>query len=261
MRKIIKSKKFIIVFVVFSLLITATLIILFLNRNTPADHNQTSAVNSIQKPTQLPKKAPPKPSPTAVVTPSPLTWPVFLSNAQASSITVVVNKKHRLPQDYVPNLVAIYGGYLRPEAASALTSLFKASPYGLKSVSDYRSFSQQAAVYNNYVNRDGQAQADTYSARPGFSEHQTGLAVDIGSTSGTCSLETCFGNTPEGKWLSANVAIFGFIIRYPQGKETITGYQYEPWHLRYVGIDLAKAITASGKTLDEYFGAPAGDYQ
>lgn len=190
-------------------------------------------------------------------------WPVQLTNSQASSLTVVVNKKHKLPQSYVPTLESIAkGGNLRPEATLAFNKLVADSDilgYGLKSISDYRSYQDQVSVYNGYVARDGQAQADTYSARPGHSEHQTGLAVDVGDGGG-CSLQICFGQTAAGQWVAANAPNYGFIIRYPAGKQSITGYQYEPWHLRYVGVDLAKAVTASGKTLDEYFGVPAGDY-
>lgn len=221
----------------------------------------TSTKKSSSKPSPTPKTTP-TPSPTATPASQPK-WPVLLTRAQAASITVVVNKKHRLPSDYVPNLVAIDGGRMRSEAASAITRLFSDAlnqGIGLKIVSDYRSYDEQAAVYNGYVARDGQAQADTYSARPGFSEHQTGLAADIGSTSGGCSLQICFGNTNEGKWLAAHAAEYGYIIRYPAGKEATTGYQYEPWHLRYVG-SIAQSVANSGKTLDEYFGVPAGGYQ
>ena len=109
--------------------------------------------------------------------------------------------------------------------------------------------------------RDGQALADTYSARPGHSEHQTGLAVDVGAISNpSCDLETCFGETIEGKWVAANAQNYGFIIRYPNGKDAITGYQYEPWHLRYVGIDAAVAIYNSGLTMDQYYGIEGGGY-
>ena len=108
-------------------------------------------------------------------------------------------------------------------------------------VSGYRSYSQQASLYDSYVRQYGQATADTLAARPGFSEHQTGLAMDIGNASGVCALQACFATTPAGKWAAANAATYGFIIRYPAGAEAVTGYTYEPWHLRYVGRDLARA--------------------
>jgi D-alanyl-D-alanine carboxypeptidase len=183
--------------------------------------------------------------------------------SEAASTTVVVNKKHQLPSAYVPaGLVAYGAGQIKSEAAQALTKLFSAAQeqgFTLKLISGYRSYDSQKAVYIGYVNRDGQAAADTYSARPGFSEHQTGLAADIGSTS--CDLDTCFGDTLVGQWVAANAQNYGFIIRYPKGKELETGYQYEPWHLRYLGVQTAQAVYTSGKTLDQYYNVPAGGYE
>jgi D-alanyl-D-alanine carboxypeptidase len=194
-----------------------------------------------------------QPSPT----PEPTTsqWPVLLSIDEASSVTVVVNKKHKLPENYAPGLRSITSN-----ALSQLTNAATNAGIKLKTISSYRSYSTQVSTYNKWVNQSGQAAADTFSARPGHSEHQTGLAVDVGASNGTCDLETCFGNTPEGKWVAANAQNYGFIIRYPNGKDAITGYQYEPWHLRYVGVDIAKAVVASGLTLDQYFGIEGGGY-
>lgn len=189
-------------------------------------------------------------------------WPVQLTSSEADSLTVVVNKKHKLPSSYVPELTDVSGGQMRPEAAQALTSLlFKANEAGvpMSVLSSYRSYQTQVSTYNKWVNQSGQTAADTFSARPGHSEHQLGLAVDLGN--GTCNLETCFGDTTTGQWLANNAPSYGFIIRYPSGKDATTGYQYEPWHLRYVGVDNATAITASGQTMDEYYGVTAGDYQ
>jgi len=183
--------------------------------------------------------------------------------AEAVSTTVVVNKKHKLPDSYVPAGLTTYGGVsLRSEAASAMTNLVNAanvSGITLKMISGYWSFASQTTIYNNYVAQDGQAAADTYSARPGFSEHQTGLAADVGSSA--CDLDTCFGDTAAGQWVAANAQNYGFIVRYPKGKEADTGYQYEPWHLRYLGVDTAKSVYASGKTLDQYYNVAAGGYQ
>lgn len=162
----------------------------------------------------------------------------------------------------MPAGLTSYGGIsLRSEAAAAIANLVSAaagSGHTLKMISGYRSYASQSTIYNNYVAQDGQAAADTYSARPGFSEHQTGLAVDVGN--GICDLEICFGDTAAGKWVATNAQNYGFIVRYPQGKEAETGYQYEPWHLRYLGIDNAKSIYASGKTMDQYYGIAAGGY-
>ena len=192
------------------------------------------------------------------------TWPIELTTEQAASITVVVNKKHKLPNDYVPaGLTPIDGGYLKLAAAEAMQTLINDAAnngFNLYLASDYRSYAVQSTLYNNYVAVDGQAQADTYSARPGFSEHQTGLTADIADRNSGCIIMTCFGTTKAGQWIASNAANYGFIIRYPEGKESITGYQYEPWHLRYVGISAAKGIVKSGLTMDEYFGMTAGGY-
>lgn len=116
-------------------------------------------------------------------------------------------------------------------------------------LSGYRSYDTQVSLYNDYVARDGQELADTYSARPGHSEHQSGLCFDVGN------IDNDYGSTTAGQWLEKNCASYGFIIRFPQGKEAITGYQYEPWHIRYVGTDHATAIMNSGLCLAEYLQA------
>lgn len=208
------------------------------------------------------------PADTKKVTDTPkivkeVVYPVLLTPEQASELTVVVNKKHKLPNDYVPALEDVLGGQMRPEAAAELRKLFAAANsdgISLSVISAYRSYDKQVSVYNSFAEQYGQDQADTFSMRPGHSEHQTGLTVDVGNSDGSCSLDVCFGDTPAGKWLESNVANYGFIIRYPEGKETETGLQYEPWHIRYVGVDLAKVIASSGKTLDQYFNVPAGNY-
>jgi D-alanyl-D-alanine carboxypeptidase len=114
--------------------------------------------------------------------------------------------------------------------------------------SGFRSYETQSWLYNNYVSIDGKAAADTYSARPGHSEHQSGLAFDLNIVA------DYFANTPEGIWLANNCWKYGFIIRYQAGKEAITGYKYEPWHVRYLGKDTAKAVYDSGLCLEEYLG-------
>lgn len=114
--------------------------------------------------------------------------------------------------------------------------------------SGFRSYSTQKSLYQKYVKRDGQAVADTYSARPGYSEHQTGFAFDINRAS------MSFEGTKEAVWLEQNAYKYGFIMRYPKGKESITGYQYEPWHYRYVGVERAQKLFSSGLTIEEYYG-------
>lgn len=171
-------------------------------------------------------------------------------NESASSTTqptyikgvLLVNKKHGLAKDY---------GALDPSAYGALQRLQQgasAAGFSIPLMSGYRSYDTQTTLYNNYVARDGQAAADTYSARPGYSEHQSGLAFDIGA------IDNDYGSTQEGIWLKNNCAKYGFILRYLAGKEYITGYQYEPWHVRYVGVDIATTIMQQGITLEEYLG-------
>lgn len=116
--------------------------------------------------------------------------------------------------------------------------------------SGYRSYTYQETLYNNYTMVSGVDGADTYSARAGHSEHQTGLCFDLNTVNDS------FSNTDEGKWINDNAWLYGFIIRYPKGKESITGYQYESWHLRYVGESLAKILYNDGNwiTIEEHFG-------
>ncbi|MCA9331298.1 M15 family metallopeptidase [Candidatus Saccharibacteria bacterium] len=197
---------------------------------------------------------------------TPDTAPVAsFSTTDPSSIWVIVNKQHPLsPTSYTPtDLVGIGSGQLaRNAAASALASLFAAAKSNgtpIYVLSGYRSYATQSGLYNNYVQTDGQTAADTYSARPGYSEHQTGLAADVGT--GTCDLDICFGNTDAGKWVAANAYKYGLIVRYPADKTTTTGYQYEPWHLRYVGVELATDMHDKGiSTLEEYFGSGGTSY-
>ncbi len=157
---------------------------------------------------------------------------------------IIANKTYALPEDYYPGDLTAEcdAAYMKMKSAAASDGI------SLWIVSGFRSYATQASLYNRYSASDGQAAADTYSARPGHSEHQTGLAMDINS------LESAFANTPEGKWLAANAWKYGFILRYPSGKESVTGYIYEPWHYRYVGEELAKSVYESGLCLEEYFG-------
>ena len=176
-------------------------------------------------------------------------------------LLVLCNKYHQLPGGYEPaDLVAISSAYcnggkalhLRAEAAAAFEQLCAgaaAEGYTILGQSGYRSYSYQEQLYNNYVARDGQAAADTYSARPGFSEHQTGLAMDI--CNGSLSY-TDFGQTAEYTWTKEHLAEYGFVLHYLPGTEQITGYMTEEWHIRYVGVETAKEIDRLGITLDEY---------
>ena len=192
--------------------------------------------------------------------------PVFdkskYSTNDPTSIWVVSNKQRSLnPKTYAPSdLVTVSGGQqLRKETAAALAQMIeaaKAENLYISSLSGYRSYNTQTSVYNNEVATNGQAVADTQSARPGHSEHQTGLAIDVGG--GGCGIEDCFGNTAEGKWVATNAYKYGFIIRYTANKQAVTGFRAEPWHIRYVGVDLATEMQKQGvQTLEEFFGLPA----
>lgn len=158
----------------------------------------------------------------------------------------IVNKTYPLPADYDP-------GDLMPEALSAFTALVSAAAEDeieITFLSGYRSYGYQKSVHDNWIEKyDGdEAGADRVSARAGHSEHQLGLAIDVNE------LVLEFAEKPEGIWLKENCTRFGFIIRYPRGSEPITGYIYEPWHIRYLGEELAVKVTESGLTLEEYLG-------
>lgn len=176
---------------------------------------------------------------------------------------VLVNKSRPLnPRQFAPSDLVSWSGtghVLRRQVAGALGQLFagaRAAGYSLEVVSGYRSYASQSALYNSYVQMYGQAYADQISAKPGYSEHQTGLAADIGNAGGACGLTDCFGATPGGRWVAANAHRYGFIVRYPQGYSGITGYTYEPWHLRFVGVPLATDMTSRGiPTMEQYFSA------
>lgn len=162
----------------------------------------------------------------------------------------IINKKYGVPASYAPGV--------DPEAAAQMQELLGAmQAAGLQvssSTSNFRSYDYQNSLYQNYVSQYGRQQADTFSARPGFSEHQSGLAFDLLSSSGAL-----LTSQPETDWLKDHAAEYGFIVRYLPGKEAITGYQAEPWHLRYIGAQ-APAIAQSGLSLEEYLGVEGGDY-
>ena len=179
------------------------------------------------------------------------------SNGEADlslGIQMVVNKKHKLPADYNPGE--------NPNAGEKVRELIKKMQELGFSISNqysgFRSYEYQTKLYQNYVNKDGKEAADTYSARPGYSEHQTGLAFDILNGAGGL-----LGENPQDEkaieWLHSHAHEYGFIVRFQEGKEAITGYQAEAWHLRYVG-DIAEQIYTSNLTLEEYFGVEGGNY-
>ncbi|MCK8828491.1 M15 family metallopeptidase [Natroniella acetigena] len=185
---------------------------------------------------------------------------------EPTNIMVLVNKEHSLPADYTPQDLVIPNipfsftedlpkKKMRKEAAKALEQLFaqaKEDNITLIGVSAYRSYQRQEEIFSYNVRRRGKELANKYSAQAGHSEHQTGLAIDLSSPSIDYGLSQSFAQTKEGKWLARYAADYGFIIRYPQGKEDITGYQYEPWHIRYVSVEHATTISNRNLTLEEY---------
>lgn len=156
---------------------------------------------------------------------------------------LIANKSYSLPADFTPGLdTTCEAQFYKLQSAAAQQGL------NIWLASGFRSYDYQNQIYNNYVSWDGQAAADTYSARPGYSEHQSGLAIDVNQ------IDDSFIGTPEAVWLETHCHEYGFILRYPQDKQDITGYKYESWHIRYVGTDMSYPIHESGLTLEEYFG-------
>ncbi|MFT8930667.1 MAG: M15 family metallopeptidase [Sporolactobacillus sp.] len=187
--------------------------------------------------------------------------------ADPDNTLVLVNKYFELPSDYVPHLlvyphVRFLSGRTEKAkmqliAANALEKMFRAANrdgVNLVGVSAYRSYNMQAVLFKYYEQRDGRTKALAYSALPGTSEHETGLAIDVSDPAGRTAATPAFAETQESSWLERHASNYGYIIRYPKGKKSVTGYEYEPWHLRYVGTAVAKSLKASGQTLEEYLG-------
>lgn len=175
------------------------------------------------------------------------------------SLLMLVNKYNYVNNEFKPDdLVklekyAVNNMYLNKtcmEAFLDLASNALLEGYNIRAISTYRTYDYQNNLYNNYVKKDGVDKADTYSARPGFSEHHTGLAIDIDNIK---TSYVNFENTNEFKWMQENAYKYGFILRYPSDKVDITGYIYEPWHYRYVGIEIAKIIKENNITFEEYY--------
>jgi D-alanyl-D-alanine carboxypeptidase len=252
----------------------------------------TWAVIAVVSATTMPESTPSNPPPTLMtpvvpatgapgaIAPSAAATPAAVgfdktahSTSDPTSIWVVVDKlrpisdgANYVPPDLVTTPAGIpntHGHPLRQVTSDAIVELFSAAKaeggFQLIVASGYRSFSSQTIGYSGYVSSLGQAGADATSARPGFSEHQTGMAADILDAASGCGIEgACFGNAPAGAWLAANAWRYGFILRYPADKTPVTGYEYEPWHFRFIGKDLAAEMHTTGvTTLEEFFGLPA----
>lgn len=219
---------------------------------SPAETIAAPAAEIIPEPTPSPAPTPtptPTPTPDPAPTPTPEPEHVFTEVDGATYIdgVIIVNKTYPVPEDYPQQAI-------QPEAEAAYLAMKEAAAaegLNLFARTSYRSYMDQTIIYNNYVAKYGQEAADRFSARPGYSEHHTGLAIDLNS------LKTSFGNTAEGKWLAGHCAEYGFILRYPKNSEALTGYIYEPWHIRYVGTELAQELYLGDGdflTLEEYFG-------
>jgi len=207
---------------------------------------------------------------TTVAQATSLAWH---SNTEPESIWIVVNKQRPLnPIKYVPtDLVAPkfgalnanpYGRMLRKEASTAAfklaTAMKNAGKGSLIIQSAYRSYSEQSVIHDRQVEKYGLKAGEALAARPGYSEHQTGWAMDVSARGQGCQIRVCFGQTKAGSWLAGNASKYGFIIRYPDYATPTTGYQYEPWHLRYVGKGLAMVMHDDKvKVLEKFFGLPA----
>ncbi|WP_409344512.1 D-alanyl-D-alanine carboxypeptidase family protein [Paenibacillus sp. MBLB4367] len=242
--------------------------------SAPSASSSVSPSNSpaaTASPTPTAGSASPSPSasPSAKASTSPGKNGSIQVVSQPESISALVNKQNMLPDKYNPDDL-VYPDIpftfkeknekrkMRKEAAEAIEKLVAGAGkdgISLAGVSAYRSHATQKALFDSYVKKDGEEKAKTYSAVPGTSEHETGLAIDVSGSDGKCAAQDCFGGTKEAAWLAKHAHEYGFIIRYPKGKEAITGYQYEPWHIRYVGTKIAKEIADKGSTLEEYLNA------
>lgn len=232
----------------------------------------------IGNPPKVSAPKPKQPTPTTIQ-PAPKPKAAFnklaYSTTDATSVWVIANKQHPLdPKVYVPadlvvptialrSSITISEKYVRRDAAQALQTMVAAATtegVTLDLQSGYRSYVFQENLYNRYVQQQGQTVADSQSARAGYSEHQTGLAVDLGGISNpACNIAQCYATTTEGQWLAINAYRYGFIIRYPATKQSVTGYEYEPWHIRYVGLGLSLEMHSQGvTTLEEFFNVSGG---
>jgi D-alanyl-D-alanine carboxypeptidase len=235
------------------------------SEDSPAPTSPTGTVTAHPTPANTRTAAPTDTASDANGLPS-VTQPPSVTGPPAESVTLLspVDKDHALPADYVPpGLAAVpasylapgFGGELRQEAVDALTRMLddaSAAGHDIRARSAYRSYAEQETTFNYWVGQLGFDQAVRVSAMPGHSEHQLGTTADLSSPEVGWDLVESFGETAPGKWLAANAHDYGFALSYPDGKEDVTGYSYEPWHFRYIGTAEAQAWKASGLTLNQY---------
>jgi D-alanyl-D-alanine carboxypeptidase len=235
-------------------------------QNLIQDEKQASLSLKIAKTAAIAAKEAEKKQPVYITLPGAKPIKALVDDySKPSSIWTIVNKTHPIPVSYVPAGLKIpdvltrtdkstLERSVRSDIGKPMKAMFTdaaSAGYQLMIGSGYRSAAQQQIYFDSSVNAFGLDATEKSIATPGQSEHQTGLAADITTVSMNCYIADCFGTTADGQWLVNNSYKFGFILRYPEGKESITGYQYEPWHFRYVGIDLATALHQSGLTLDQ----------
>lgn len=229
------------------------------------DRSSAAAVQASATPEVTMTPAPtPVPSATPVPTETPTPEPTVQADLSTdTSITRYISQTHTISSDYVPpDLVDVdvhsaSTQQLREEAAEKLKEMFQAAiedQVYLKLVSGYRSYTLQNDLYHYYISIRGHEFADNIDDHPGASEHQLGLAADLGCWNGACELQYCFTQYGDYTWLQENSYLYGWIERYPEGKQEITGIMYSPWHFRYVGAEEAKKIHDSGLTMEEYYG-------
>jgi D-alanyl-D-alanine carboxypeptidase len=211
----------------------------------------------------------PEPTPTPTPTPStPVVCGVCFNPAansltKANSLWVVANKQRPLnPITYKPAIGYFKGVQVAKVTAAALNQMaagmLKDKAGTLLLNSGYRSYDTQVAVHDRQVKRLGLKAGEALAARPGYSEHQTGLAADVSAAGQGCTIQVCFAKTKAGKWLAANAWQYGFILRYPDGQTATTGYQFEPWHFRYVGVELATEMKSQNiAVLEKFWKLPA----
>lgn len=201
------------------------------------NHEEDQKEEIKEEPKEEPKEKPKETIPSNAKPNQPEEKPTYIGGI------LIANKTYPLPSNYNPgaNAEAL-------EAFKRMKNDAEAQGLSIYISSGFRSYLTQKEVYESFVKSYGQATADTFSARPGYSEHQTGLAFDLNS------IDSSFTKTPECDWVKNNAHKYGFIVRYPLGKENITGYKYEPWHIRYLGEKKAVEVFNSGLCLEEYLG-------
>ena len=247
--------------ILFGVLFILLFKLMFLTPRTLSEKDCQDCLSVIQSSQYSSVETTPSPSPTPSPTPAP-TPESTIDTMTVSSIQKITNKNHPIDSDYVPADLTIVNvnsngtQYLRSEAASALVNMFEAARrdnINLYLVSGYRSYAQQLELYNTYVRTDGKALADQYDAIPGACEHQLGLAVDLSDDNRDHDIDISFETTAAYQWLLKHSYEYGYIFRFPRGKEAITGIAYNPWSFRYIGIEEAKKVYNSGLTLEEFY--------